>query len=190
MRRWATALISIASLAMGGCAAKKKLILPPPPVVVIPKTKIETPPEIAISLPKIDIEDFTLQTLPPENPEPQEAPPPKPVQARKPAPQPAPEVETPPVPTPAAPRLSEVLTENSRRQYETEFQNLVNGARAAVNRAKTAGHNLNARQRETVQRIETYLEQAEQSKAQDLVYALALAHRADAFGQELLRSLQ
>ena len=46
------------------------------------------------------------------------------------------------------------------------------------------------RQQEYLQRIKTFLEQAEKSKANDLAAALQLARRADLLGEDMQKSLQ
>jgi hypothetical protein len=81
-----------------------------------------------------------------------------------------------------------MLTDDRRRQYEADFAASVARARAAVN--GVSGRRLNERQKETVQRIHTFLEQAEEAKVKDLVTALQLARRADLLGQDLLKSPQ
>jgi hypothetical protein len=137
---------------------------------------------------------LTLKPLPPWTP---------PVQAESPTPRPAPrknrptvasegepppEVEHPPqTPVPAAPQLTEILTDERRHAIETDFLESVSRAQAVVNRA--AGRKLTPRQTQTMQRIRTFLQQAQESRGKDLVTALQLAHRADLLGRDLQRSL-
>jgi len=99
-----------------------------------------------------------------------------------------PEVEAPPTPVPTTPQLSEILTDDRRKQIEADLLASVSRANAAVQRA--AGRRLNERQQEYLQRIKTFLEQAEKSKANDLAAALQLARRADLLGEDLQKSLQ
>jgi len=84
--------------------------------------------------------------------------------------------------------LSEILTEDRRKQIEADLLASVARANEAVKRA--AGRRLNERQQEYLQRIKTFLEQAEKSKANDLAAALQLARRADLLGEDLQKSLQ
>jgi hypothetical protein len=79
------------------------------------------------------------------------------------------------------------LDEETRRQYETELTNHLTSAEAVVQ--KTVGRQLNPTQRETVQRIQSFLAQARQAKDRDLSTALQLARRADLLGQDLSASL-
>jgi hypothetical protein len=64
----------------------------------------------------------------------------------------------------------------------------VTRARAAI--ARTSGRNLSAAQKETVDRIRTFIQQAEQSKGRDLSTALQLARRASLLGDDLIKGLQ
>jgi hypothetical protein len=201
MRRRATLVAAILSLGSSGCfTPKKQLVLPPPPPVVAKQPRIEAPPEIAVALPKIDIEPVTLpakttikgpvaqggateenRTVRPPRPRPT-TPVAPPTQEVDPPPTPA------PPPVPVAPQLSEILTDDRTRQYQADIAAFVARARAVVKRA-SARRGLTARQTEAVQRINTFLQQAEESKAKDLVTAHELARRADLLGQDLLRSL-
>jgi hypothetical protein len=200
MRRRATLVAAILSLASSGCfTPKKQLVLPPPVPVVAKQPQIETPPEIEVSLQNIDIEPVTL----PANPkiqtavaqggateENRTARPPRP--RPTPAAPTTPEAEiptTPAPPPPVAPLLSEILTDDRRHQYEVDIAASMSRARAAV-KVASGRRGLTARQTEAVQRINTFLQQAEESRAKDLVTAHELARRADLFAQDLLKSLQ
>jgi hypothetical protein len=55
--------------------------------------------------------------------------------------------------------------------------------------AKLAGKNLTADQKNTAERVQTYLSQAEQAREQDLVTAVSLAKRADLLAKDLLERL-
>jgi hypothetical protein len=185
---------AILLVGLSGCfSPKRKLVLPPPAPVVArpaPQPEIETPPEMESRLPPIELPPLTL-----EAPQPIETPPPKPVQRRRPGtvtPTPTtpgpPVPETEPMPVPATPQLGEILTDGRRRQLEGDFNARVSRAQAAVNRASS--RKLTTRQRETLQNIRTFLQQAEAAKGKDLVTALELARRADLLGRDLLNSLQ
>jgi hypothetical protein len=193
-------LVAVLGLCMVGCfQPSRKLVLPPLPVEAkpAPQPEIEVPPDIETAVPRIDIPEVTLESLAPA-----ETPAAKPVPRRRPIPaagnpasspvsQPpvTPEIETPATPpVPTAPQLSEILTDDRRRQYEAEFAGHVSRARDAVTRATR--RRLTARQQETMQRIRTFLQQAEESKVKDVVTALQLARRADLLGQDLLGSLR
>jgi hypothetical protein len=67
------------------------------------------------------------------------------------------------------------------------MERMTASAQAAV--ARSRGRTLTAIQRETVERILSFLEQAAESKEKDPSTALQLARRADLLGQDLLKTL-
>jgi hypothetical protein len=117
-------------------------------------------------------------------------PPPAPASAAKkiPPPKPAARTETPPAPPVAPPQIQEIISGEQRRQYESEFSESVARADAALKRASTK--TLDASQRNTAERIRTFLAQAISARDKDISTALQLARRADLLGQELLKSLK
>ena len=198
MRRRAIFVV-VVSLGTSACfEPKRQLVLPPVPVVAKPappQPSFEDPPEINTPLGPISFSEVNLPASPEIEP-----PPAKPPQKRRtnvPATTPTPtpagpttvEPETPQTtPTPTTPQLSEILTEDRKRQYEAELASSVLRATAVVRKASS--RTLNTRQSETLQRIKTFLEQAEESKGKDLAMARLLAQRADLLGQDLMNSLQ
>ena len=114
--------------------------------------------------------------------------PPPPVIEPKPRPKPRPAIiPPPPVPAAPAPRLGEIVTDTRRRTLEAEYKQSVERANAALR--KVAGKTLTATQLESVQRINTFLKQAETSKEKDVAEALQLARRAALLGDDLQKSL-
>ena len=91
-------------------------------------------------------------------------------------------------PSPPPPQLGEILSAERRRQYEGEYAQSLSRARSALQQA--SGKPLSATQRETVERIQTFIQQAEESKGRDLATALQLVRRADVLGQDLLKDFQ
>jgi len=185
-------LATLVALVSGGCGhAPKKFVLPaaPQPAVKapLPQVKIETPPPIDTPVPMVEF-PVPIDIQPPPQPVQRRPQPPHtpPVQATTPEVQPP--APTPVVPPPPAPRLGEILTEDRRREYETQFTAFMAEARAAVNRA--TGRRLNSVQREMLGRIRVFLQQADSSRANDLPTALQLARRADLLGQDLVKSLR
>jgi hypothetical protein len=195
MRYWLTALAAVLSLGLTGCFSsygKRTLVLPPPAPVVakpFPQPNFEVPPDIPAPVP-YEPEPFRLAALPPWESATPEADKPKPAPRRNRVPTPA-EAEPPPQPAvvvpppPPPPQLTEILTDDRRKQYEDDFSGSVSRAQAVVSRAQ--GRKLTTRQEEEVQRIKTFLQQAEESKTKDLVTALQLAHRADLLAREFQR---
>jgi outer membrane biosynthesis protein TonB len=128
-------------------------------------------------------------------PAPKKAPPrPAPKKRNSPAPaapqppQPAEQPQVQPLPPPSTPQLGEMLSDNQRRQYEAEYAQSLLRARAALRQA--SGKSLTQTQKETVERIGTFIRQAEESKGKDLATALQLVRRADVLGQDLLKAFQ
>jgi type IV secretory pathway VirB10-like protein len=151
------------------------------PAPIPPAAELASPPEVAF---EPAVYDFPRQTDPsvrfPDLPPPPKAP--KPV-ANVPKPQPAPND------TPAAPalRLSQILTPEESRRNNQELDQYADSVRK--NLAKLAGKNLTADQKNTAERVQTYLSQAEQAREQDLVTAVSLAKRADLLAKDLLERL-
>jgi len=182
------------AIALSGCWFGKKpvvaaLPLPRQPIAMNPVLPPFPQPEEEEELPAIQptpAPDASKLEPPPET---QPAPPPKrPARPKKPSPAsetPVPANSQPPSP-PA--RLEEVLTEERRRQLETDFSRSVAQARATLN--QTSGRSLASVQRQTAERIRTFLQQAEQAKKGDLATAVQLARRAELLAQDLRKSLQ
>jgi hypothetical protein len=182
------------AIALTGCwFAKKPVIvalpLPPQPISMNPVLPpLPQPAEDEQPLPAIEPAPAPEATKLAPPPEP--APPPKrPARPRKPSPA-ASETPVPAITQPQAPpaRLEEVLTEDRRRQLEADFSRSVAQASAALNQTK--GRNLKGVQRQTAERIRTFLQQAAQAKKGDLATAVQLARRAELLAQDLRKSLQ
>jgi len=159
----------------------------PPPIAakaprpIPPAPEITSPPEVAF---EPAVFDFPRQIDPasrfPDLPPPARTP--KPV-ANVPKPQPAPN-ETPAVP---ALRLSQILTPEESRRNTQELDQYTESVKKAL--ARLVGKNLTADQKNTAERVQTYLSQAEQAREQDLVTAVSLAKRADLLAKDLLERL-
>jgi hypothetical protein len=181
------------ALALSGCWFGKKpvvvaLPLPPQPIAMNPVLPPFTQPaEDEEPLPAIEpapIPDATKIEPPPEPAPPSKRP------ARPKKPSATPEAPIPAITQPSTPpaRLEEVLTEDRRRQLETDFSRSVAQARVGLN--QTNGRKLTGVQRQTADRIKTFLQQADQAKKGDLATAVQLAHRAELLAQDLRKSLQ
>jgi hypothetical protein len=120
-------------------------------------------------------------------PAPKDVPRPKPPAKKRapPAPQPSPPAEQPPAQPSPPPQLGEILSDGQRRQYEAEYAQSLTRARSALQ--QSSGKSLSRAQMETVERIKTFIQQAEESKGKDLATALQLVRRADVLGQDLLK---
>jgi hypothetical protein len=93
-----------------------------------------------------------------------------------------------PAPAPPTPQLGEILTDRHRSELQSDLHQYLSRARAAVSRA--SGRPLSAAQKESVDRIQTFIQQAVEEQAKDLPSAVLLARRADLLGEELVKTLQ
>jgi type IV secretory pathway VirB10-like protein len=193
--RLATILLTIGlSLGLSGCwFGKKATAIPPPPApqqkpappVLPPEQKPPEQKPLPMPPPS-EIKEPAQITLP----APQKTPPPRPAPRKKQTPSaapPPPPIEQPPVQPAPPPQLGEILSDAERRQYEADYAQSLARARSALQQA--SGKSLSPAQRETVERIKTFIQQAEDSKGRDLATALQLVRRADVLGQDLLKDL-
>jgi len=201
MRSRAILPVALLGLGLNNCwLARNKPVVPPAPIAPLPAATQPADTHPTGELAKVPIEQ-PPSLPPPDTPAPAQLPvptlPPKSTARKPPARRPAPPkpdpalvAVTPPVTPPAAPppRLGEILTDAQRKQYETDFDRSVTQARAAIGRVP--GRTLTAAQRESVDRIRTFLQRAEELKPADLATALQLARRAALLGEDLVKSLQ
>ena len=177
---------------LNGCFTAKKKVK-----VVIPVAMPSPPPvPTAPALPEPTTAVTEAPVTKPPEPEPKPVPPP-PVRQRPPRRTQAQTTTTPPPVTPPkavpapeqapVPRLGEILTDDRRRELEGDFTRNITQARAAL--GQTQGKTLTAANRQTVDRIRTFLQQADESRNRDLVTALQFARRAALLAQDLLQSL-
>src|SRR5207248_3095557 len=91
---------------------------------------------------------------------------------------------TPPAGNESAPlRLGAILSPERQRQYQSDLRRSLTAARAATRQVGNTA--LTPTQKETVDRIQTFIQQAEGMAAQDLATAVQIARRAELLGQEL-----
>jgi hypothetical protein len=126
--------------------------------------------------------------MPPPRPPAKKRAPPAPVRPQIPQPVEQPQAQPLPPSSPPQPQLGEILSDEQRRQYQAEYAQSLARARSALGRA--SGRSLNQTQRATLERIQTFIQQAEESKGKDLATALQLVRRADVLGQDLLKDFQ
>jgi hypothetical protein len=194
--RLATVLLIVGlSLGSSGCWFEKKTPAAPPPPAPQPK---QAPP-VQPPAPKLP-EQKPLPMPPPTEikepeqiplPAPQKIAPRRPAQKKRippPAPPPPPQPAEQPAAQQPAPQLGVILSDAERRQYEAEYTQSLSRARWALQ--QVSGKSLSSTQREAVERIKTFIQQAEESRGKDLATALQLVKRADLLGQDLLKDLQ
>jgi hypothetical protein len=181
-----TTLCLACAVGTSSCAFHKApRVFNPPPVIA--KAPAPLPPDPEIADPEVAFEPAVLDL--PRQTDPSSRfpvlPPPRP--PRNPAasaPKPAPPPENPPA---AAPKLAQILTPEESRRNTQELEQYLESVKRAL--TKVAGKNLNAEQKDTAERVKTYLSQAEQAREQDLVTAVNLARRADLLAKDLLERL-
>jgi len=175
--------------AIGACSCHKavRTFMPPPtpvrmPQPTAPAAEIELPAEVAF---EPALYDFPRQTDPssrfPELPPPR--PPRAPVANAPKQPTPV----TPENPSAPAPKLAQILTPDESRRNNQELDQSMDRVRRAL--ATVGNRNLSPELRDVVERVRTYLSQAEQTREQDLVTAVNLARRADLLAKDLLERL-
>ena len=177
------ALVLLSAGLMGCFGAKKKPLIPVVPLIpAAPVTQPESLPRApGTSIPPV-------VRMPPAP----QAPAVRRRIATRPTPVPAAETEPPPPappppPPPPPPQLGVNLAPSVERQFRADLDRLMASARAAM--AGRDGQTLSAAQRETVERIRSFLEQAGAARDKDPATALQLARRADLLGQDLVKSL-
>ena len=185
-RKAAATLWMAGAIGASSCHKAVRTFMPPPTPVRMPQPaspapEIELPAEVAF---EPALYDFPRQTDPfarfPELPAPR---PPRPPVANIPKPVP-PQVENPPTP---APKLAQILTPDESRRNNQELDQSMDRVRRAL--AMVGNRNLSPELRDVVERVRTYLSQAEQTREQDLVTAVNLARRADLLAKDLLERL-
>ncbi len=175
------------SISSTGCLfqSKRPRLFVPPPVTAKP-APLPEPPVLEASV------EIPFSAEPPDTanwPLPQFPPPPKPAPAPRPRPavQP-PKPEGPPLPQPPAPKITQVFPAEQLREYTREFDESMDRARRALE--VLAKRNVPAGDQPEVDRIRTFLSQAEQARPSDLVTAARLARAADLLAKDLLDRLQ
>jgi hypothetical protein len=164
----------------------------PPPTKTwpaVPNTIPTLPPAPSIASDEASVAPPQLPDMTPEMfPEVPEAP--KRVTHRTTPPAVAPKppaVATPTEVAPAPPRLAQLYSVEEQREHARTLDETIE--RVNRNLASIEGKNLTQEQKEQVERIKTYLKQAEQAREQDLLTAVSLARRADLLAKDLLERL-
>jgi hypothetical protein len=105
-----------------------------------------------------------------------------------------PSVEPPPAPSPPeppsapAPSLTPLLSSADQARYRDRIDASL--ARARRNLATLAQRNLSTDQQTRLNRVRTFISQAETTRSTDLATAAGLARRADILSAELVRNTQ
>jgi hypothetical protein len=176
-------LFFAAAFAATGCGSKHVVRASPPSVSTPP------PPETApmpAPTPPPPVENKTEEELPPETPLP--TPPPLPAKRPAPRPRPAqPETADPTPPKPAPPQISPQLS--AQDLAAAKNNTTTNMVTAEKNLQGTTGKQLNAAQKDLVEKINGFLGQAHEAiVADDWVRAQNLAEKARVLSAELVKS--
>jgi hypothetical protein len=200
MRRWNWhgLVVALAALAVEqGCFFKKSppkasIVIPPAPAPEPPKP-LPTPPQLPAGEPPARAAEKVSQM--PQLPPPVEPKKParKPVRRPTPVPQPAaveqgPSVnssapEQPPVAPPAGPSLQPILAPKQAQERNARIQKYLDKARLMVLQAER--RNPDARRKELIAQVRTFLQQAEEARKVDLARAENLAERAEVLSRGL-----
>ncbi len=193
--RMACSLLLVgASLTTSGClfggAKKKAKVFVPPPIYSTAPAPPANPSPAVITAPldtepvvNAGTEPITVGTsLPPAPAKPTPAP------KTPPAKQPATAVEITPPPVVPAPKPTTIFSAAERTQMNRDIDQSLGKVRAAL--ALVEGKtNLSADQATLANNARTFMTNAEQVRAQDLVTAVSLAKRAESFATELVQHL-
>ncbi len=176
-------LLLAAAFGAAGCGTKH-IVRAAPPSVSVP------PPEEAPTLPPTPMPppvETKTEEPPPEAPPPEE-PPPTPAKRPAPRPRPAqPETADPAPPKPAPPQISPQLSPKDLAAAKSNTSSDITTAEKNVQLAN--GKQLNAAQKDLVEKINGFLGQAHEAiVADDWVRALNLAEKARVLSTELVKS--
>ena len=168
------AIVLILAFASPGCMVRKK-----PATPVAPRAPIATAPPATPQPSVNEPAPATTPTIAPQPPKPA----PRPQRSLPPAVAPA------PLPQPLPPpQLGEILTSAQQAEMNRVVDQSLTPARALL--ARLRGRQLTSEQSETVGRIRTFAEQAEQSRKSDLRSAVQLARRAEILARDLDARIQ
>lgn len=192
------ALAALATLPATGCWFRKAKASTPPPIITsVPTATPQAPPTIETP-PPVEPAKGQISTLPPGPAAPLPSPtlPPKPARTvRRPSTpklstQPAEAVPAEPSPTPEEPvlQLAPLLSSEQQAAYNTAIDAAIQ--RAEANLAGLDPRRLRGSQRSNFQRVRSFVQQAQQTRATDLAVAKSLADRADVLAQDLARNFR
>lgn len=179
-RRILTLLVLAALASSPGCrwfGRKPKVVVPPAPAPAPVPTP--APPEPAPT-------PAPTPTPTPPSSAPRTPPTPKPKPS--PTPAPAPAAAPTPAPAPKPPSFGEILTPRQQAEANRAYEASAKAARQAL--ARTSGRALTRDQLDTVNRIRSFLKQAEEARATDPATAAQLARRAEILANDLAVSLR
>lgn len=188
----ATPLWLAGTLSMAGCLFHKPPRAYVPPPIYAPAVKaapfLEAEPRVltaSVQLPPISLGDLSLPPWKPAPVPPKPPPAKRPAVAQTPPPPSTPETPVTPAPPKIAPLYSPQQTQESTRQLEEIL------GRVDQILGNAAGKkNLSADQIAQVETIKTFRQQAQDMRERDLMSAVEIAKRAEAYANDLQKKLQ
>lgn len=189
------ALVVAGTLTTTGCLFGEKktttrVFVPPPvyakdPVPVARLGELPAPPEEIPIVEPIPGPEIAVNNppLPPAPPKPAPA---KPPATAKPTPPAVVEVVPPPTPPPS-PKPTTIISADERRRMTQELDGMLDRVRKVLLQAE--GKTLSGDVATLRTQAQNSLQQAEQTRVQDLVTAVSLARRAESFAMELVQRL-
>lgn len=200
-RALALSLIGLV-FALSGCIPfrKRKVATLPPTLPPMQTVKVPSKPEVPPPPPKVDgtqpapTVPAAVTEIPPETvpgPPPEKATPNKPRRTIKAQVSPPPVVETPAEspagPTPAA-QLGDFLSDEQRARLLADANDNMDRARKVL--AQIEGKPLSNEQQDSIERVKTFIQQAEQARDRDPRTAVQLAQRADVLARDLAKVIR
>jgi len=191
------AIAALAMLPATGCWFRKAKASTPPPVITsVPTATPQAPPTIETP-PAVEPEKGQLSTLPPGPAAPLPLPT-RPAKAARTVRRPStPKLSTqpaeavpaePPAPEEPVLQLAPLLSSEQQAAYNTAIDAAIQ--RAEANLAGLDPRRLRGSQRSNFQRVRSFVQQAQQTRATDLAVAKSLADRADVLAQDLARNFR
>jgi len=171
-------------LAASGVACRKKALTMPPAATPAPAAPMEQPPAQTAPVPS---------DPPPVLPPPKVSPPPveEGTQPRKPVrrqSRPTTPAAAPGAANPQPLRLGEMLSPEQERQYNLRMDQCLQ--RAQANIARVSKRQLSKEQQGVVAQVQSFIEQAQSTRKNNLTAAKSLAERADVLARELARTVK
>ncbi len=190
MKRVLLLVVFVAAAFAPGCRIFRHSPAPPPPPP--PRALVQPPAKTAVPQPLPEPPQLATgeQALPAEAPPIEQEWPGPPRRPRRPRPAPATEEAEAPevVPAAPAPELAQILTPEQETSYNAAIDR-------NLDRAQRTAHLLRSRklsrdQAVYLERITSFIQQANEARKTDLVRAANLAERAAVLADDLLRSLR
>lgn len=193
-------VVALALMPATGCWFRKAKTSTPAPVITSVPTEVPKAPPTIETPPRVEPAKGQISVIPPggATPIPSPTPPPRSTRsARRPStqkpsssPQPAEASTVDPAVASAPEEPVLQLTPLLSAEQQTAYNTAIDGAiqRAEANLARLDPRRLRGSQRSNFERVRSFIQQAQQTRASDLAVAKSLADRADLLAQDLARN--